>query len=162
MVVPESRGRRGAALLPAWEPASPAAGALCARPPGGGGHGSARALLGAPPGPQWARSAVLLRPAWVTPPCPSPNPRPPPSSVLSSPRAARRGAAQPRQALPALKSRPTSVLGLAGIKFCTRIGACAWPQSWADSFPPLVTVRGVNRWWPAAGARRRRGFPDLI
>lgn len=53
--------------------------------------------------------------------------------VQSSPEAAGRGAAQPQQALPALKSRPTSVPGLAGITFCTQIGACAWPQSWAES-----------------------------
>lgn len=74
VVVPESRGRRGAALLPAWEPASPAPGALSARPPGGAGHRRPRAPVGAPPGPRRVRGAVLRRPAWVTLPCPPPPP----------------------------------------------------------------------------------------
>lgn len=72
VVVPESRGRRGAALLPAWEPASPAPGAFSARPPGGAGHRRPRAPVGAPPGPRRVRGAVLRRPAWVTLPCPPP------------------------------------------------------------------------------------------
>ena len=54
-------------------------------------------------------------------------------TVLWGHPAAGRGAAPPQQALPALKSRPISVPGLAGITVCTQIGACAWPHSWAES-----------------------------
>lgn len=70
VVVPACRGRRGAALPPAWEPASTFPGALSARPPGGAGHRRPRAPVGAPPGRRRVRGAVLRRPAWVTPPWP--------------------------------------------------------------------------------------------
>ena len=67
------------------------------------------------------------------------------------PEAAGRGAAPPRQALAALKSRPGSVPGVAGIKLCTQVGACASPLELGGVFPQLVTVKGVNRWWPVRG-----------
>lgn len=124
------------------------------RPPSG--RRCALGTRGAAPGPRRVRGAVLPRRALVTPTLA------PARGVQSCPEAAGRGAARPQQAPPALQSRPTAVPGLAGITVCTRVGACAWPQSGAESFPPLVTGRGGNRWWPAAGVRRRRGLPELL
>lgn len=140
------------------EPAFPAAGAPSARPSGGGAPWRPRAPLNAAPGPRRVRGAVLPRGVLVTPTWASPRL----GAQLS-------GGTRPPAAVPPRLSRPCRPSNLGPLLFRDWQGSQFAPRSVpalgptaGRSLPPLVTARGVNRWWPATGVRRRRGFPDLV
>lgn len=69
-----------------------------------------------------------------------------------------RAAQPPRPALAALKSRPWSVPGEAGIKFCTQMGACASPPELGRVAPTGDGERSEQV--VACSRSRRTGCPS--
>lgn len=95
--------------------------------------------------------------------CGAPSSRLGPGDPTAAPAPRGQGWPRPPAADPPASAGPggpqisvASAPGVAGLRLCTQIGACALPPERGGIFPPPGTAKG-NRWWPASGGPGKEG-----